>query len=295
MPVDRIDGPDLAVLPGLSWLTRHLPDLAGAASDGELRWVKRCGELALLHYYLRCWVDDATLPEPALRPHLDAWAGLLQRLCRDPTRPLTPAAGDERGIYRLQPYLWLRAAGHRIAGCEAATERLARGGARPDSIGLYHCLWKAGLVRRPNWPGAVARWLSIWGDDAQSWDRSAYRITHAVFYITDFGNDEPRAAPADRRRLVHIAESLTQRWTTREHWDLVGELLIALACLGCSETELYATATRLLGAARQPDGSVAGLRSTADAFRSGYHPTVVDVLRGAVVLRGRPATQRRER
>jgi hypothetical protein len=261
--------------PSLDWLTANLSHIVakpdGAGSRGT---VKRCAELALGHAYLRAWVADGSLPEQPFAGHLDAWRDALRGHC---------LACPLDSLYCAQPYLWLRAAGDRMPACERELDRLARGGARPDSVGLLQCLWKAGaLSRRPDWRTALVRWLAAWGDDDRSLDHSAYRVTHASFYITDFGNEHAPVRPADRERLAALAERLLERWLPRERWDLVGELLIALACLH-SDDSLHSDAERAFAAARTAGELAQDDRD--EPFRRRYHVTVVDALRCAVGLR----------
>jgi hypothetical protein len=263
--------------PSLDWLTANLSHLAaepdGAGARGT---VKRCAELALAHAYLRVWVADGSLPAQPFAGHLDAWRDALRGHCAALARPLD-------GLYCAQPYLWLRAAGDRIPGYERELARLARGGARADSVGVLHCLWKAGVLSRPpDWRAALARWLAAWGDDDRSLDHSAYRVTHASFYITDFGNEQAPVRSADRERLGALAERLLERWLPRQRWDLVGELLIALACLH-GDASLHSDGERAFAAAR-----AAGELAQDDRdkpVRRRYHVTVVDALRCAVGLR----------
>lgn len=282
-PVERIPRPAgepvapavaeaaLDPLPSLRTLTGRLARLAAARSELTERQRTKCyGELALIHHYLRSWVLDGSLPRRPFAAYLPAWTGHLADHC---------ARIDETaGLYGVQPYLWLRATGYRIVTAERTVSRLARSGARPDSIGEYFSLWKAGLApRRPNWRAALPRWLACWGDTPESWDHNDYLITHAAFYITDFGNEAAPVEPSDLDRLRRLNEHLLRVSAARADWDLAGECLIALTLLGGHETAEYRRATHGFCRARQADGPGAGWRS--------YHTTLVDILRCAVALR----------
>jgi 2-polyprenyl-6-methoxyphenol hydroxylase-like FAD-dependent oxidoreductase len=295
MPVERVAArrPDTTVDPGpsLRALTVYLERLA-ARPDQLSDWqqTKCYGELALIHHYLRSWVREGSMPRQPFAAQLAVWADHLTDHCNRIHPEIDGGPDDLSGrLYHLQPYLWLRAAGYRSAPAEEMLARLARAGARPDSIGLYYCLWKAGLVRRqPDWRAALPRWLALWGETAESWDHSDYLITHAAFYVTDFGNHPAPVEPSDLDRLARINQQLLRRSVARSAWDLVGEGLIALACLARDQTAEYDQATRRFCQARRTDGPHAGWGS--------YHTTLVDVLRCATALRaaGRPSRHRGE-
>jgi hypothetical protein len=260
--------------PSLDWLTANLAQFTAAANGNGPRGIaKRSTELALTHAYLRAWVADGSVPAQPFAGHLDAWRDALRSQCDTRELPLD-------GLYVAQPYLWLRAGGERLPRWERELDGLSRGGARADSVGVLHCLWKAGVLRRqPDWRAGLVRWLGAWGEHDDSLDHSAYRVTHASFYITDFGNEDAPVEPADRERLAALCERLLERWLPRERWDLVGELLIALACLdrdgpACRDAEQAFVVAR------------AAQELTCDEpFRRRYHVTLVDVLRCAVGMR----------
>jgi hypothetical protein len=292
-PVDELVDPR----PALDWTTAHLTYFEAGHGGLDARGTaKRCGELGLLHDYLRSWVRDRGLPTEPFAGHLGAWRRALRRSCEDPLLRCVALARPARGLYYAQPYLWLRRSGYRFGPWEDALVSLSRAGARPDSMGALHCLWKAGLLRaQPDWRTALKRWLAAWGDDPSSRDRSAYRISHAAFYITDFGNQDP-PVDDDGERLVSATEDLLGRSVAREAWDLVCELLLALSCLD-RPGAAHRRAARELCATRRRDGTLpadgvaAGRRPPADpgeSFRRSYHTTMVDVMRCALALRKPP-------
>jgi len=167
--------------PAMEWTTAHLAELAAGHGDLDARSkAKRCGELSLLHAYLRFWVAEDALPAEPFARHLDAWHQTLRQSCEEPLLRQAALAYPPGGLYLAQPYLWLRRSGYRFGRWEDALATLSRSGARPDSVGLVHCLWKAGVLRTlPDWRTALVRWLAAWGEDERSWDHSAYRISHA--------------------------------------------------------------------------------------------------------------------
>jgi len=263
--------------PSLDWLTANRSRFTTGTEGTEPRGIaKRSTELALAHAYLRAWVADGSLPAQPFAGPLDRWRDALRGRCDTWEMPLA-------GLYVAQPYLWLRATGERLLPWERELDRLSRGGARADSVGVLHCLWKAGVLRRrPDWRAGLVRWLAAWGEHDNSLDHSAYRITHAAFYVTDFGNEEAPVELADRERLAALCERLLERWLPRERWDLVGELLIALACLD-RDGPAYRDAEQAFTAARAAEELTEG--TCDEPFRRRYHVTLVDVLRCAVGLR----------
>lgn len=271
--------------PSLQALLEHLVRLR-AHGDALAAWhLTKCyGELAMAAYYVAAWLQERALPSQPFAAEVAAWRmSLIRYLQRSDSATRMALRARQRGVYHLQPYLWTRAAGQRISWYEATMVQLARAGLRADSIGEYHCMWKAGVVRGElDWSRALGRWLSVWGDDKAAWRHSAYRITHAAFYLTDFGSHAPRAAPADLGRLAGIAEYLLTAAVDRAHWDLVCELLMALQCLRRDATTRSHEALRQFSVARGSDGPAGCLRS--------YHTAVVDVMRCALTQRRAPDT-----
>jgi uncharacterized protein DUF6895 len=297
--------------PDMRWLTAHLTQFVpGPRSVGARGVTKRCAELAMTYSYLRAWVREGSLPADPFAAELDAWQATLQRRCEDPALRRRALQEPDAALFHAQPYLWLRATGYRHDAWEHALAGLASDGVRPGSMGLLHLLWKAGLMRRqPDWSRALVRWLSAWGDHPGAWDHNAYRITHAAFYISDLGNQAPPVALADRDRLSDRARRLLVRSVAQRRWDLTGELLIALTCLG-GEDSTHPQATRAFCGSRprvlsagsgQTDGAGHGAEPAEnpdEAFRRRYHTTIVAVLHCATAARfaggrhRRPATVR---
>lgn len=284
--------------PDMEWLTAHLTQFVpGPPSVRASGMTKRCAELAMTCSYLRAWVHDGSLPADPFAVHLDAWQAILQRRCEDPVLRCRALQDPDAALFHAQPYLWLRVIGYRADAWEDALAGLASDDVRPASMGLLHLLWKAGLMpRQPDWSRALVRWLSVWGDHPEAWDHNAYRVTHAAFYISDLGNQAPPVALADRDRLIDLARRLLVRSVAQRRWDLTGELLIALTCLG-GEDSTHRQATRafcafwrpqLTAVLRQTDGAVHHAERAEDpdeAFRRRYHTSIVDVLRCATAVR----------
>lgn len=277
----------------MRWLTASLAHFVpGPASVDARGMTKRCTELALTGAYLRAWVRDGSLPVTPFDDEIDAWQSALGRHCAQPALLRRALEQPHQGLFHAQPYLWLRSGGFRSAAWEEALAALSNAAVRPTSIGLLHCLWRAGLLRRrPDWGRALARWLSAWGTHERGWDHDAYRVTHAAFYISDFGCQRAPVEPADRDRLVDLARRLLADAVARGRWDLAGELLVALTCLGeedrCTRRAASAFRASRRAAAAVPDERCAGRPQERldETFRAGYHTTIVDVLRCAVSAR----------
>jgi hypothetical protein len=264
----------------LSWLTARLEHFApGSPGVPRETLAKRCTELGLVTAYLRAWVADGSLPAQPFARHADAWREALHARCQAAGEARIALEDGGRSLYHAQPYLWLRAGGYRVRSWERVLAGLSRRGARPRSVGVLHCLWKAGLAGEPDWHEALKRWLTVWGDQPAARDRDAYRISHAAFYITDFGCQAPPVARVDRDRLEAVAVELLGRALAQERWDLVGELLIALACLD-RQDPLQESAARAFEERWRPDGGAGD-----PVFRRHHHTVMVDVLRCAVAGR----------
>jgi hypothetical protein len=117
----------------------------------------------------------------------------------------------------------------------------------------------------------------------------AYTITHTAFYLSDYGYRNPDIPGDVREQAEQATLSILDASVPQELWDLSGELVITLACLGADPG---ATATgragiRCLELAQLDSGAVPG-RSAArrvdpstprgEFFRRAYHTTLVAVL-----------------
>lgn len=123
-------------------------------------------------------------------------------------------------------------------------------------------------------------------------DTDVYAITHTLFYLTDFGR---RAAPVlqDPHLLIvrWYIETLLGIYVRRQHWDLVGELLLDCYCLHWYPAIIFPLALEGLAAAQLADGAIAGPRFSAEhsaalleperrnyLFEQHYHTTVVNAI-----------------
>jgi hypothetical protein len=127
----------------------------------------------------------------------------------------------------------------------------------------------------------------------------ACRITHTVFYLSDFGLGVPRLGEADRQQALRIVERLTDHCVRRGDWDYAAKLVLAQHCLGADplRTASGAAGLRMLARVQSPDGAIPGKsaaeRAAATAtpvefFRKSYQATLVTALTTLVLAGGRP-------
>jgi hypothetical protein len=117
-----------------------------------------------------------------------------------------------------------------------------------------------------------------------------YCLTHAIFYLTDFGFEPPAAIdPSDRPDFRETIEQLLGLYVRLQDWDLTSELLVCAHCLGSGPTVLQQAAWEALAAAQLEDGSVPAPKYDAQgaearrspgnyAFEHNYHTTLVAAL-----------------
>ena len=90
-------------------------------------------------------------------------------------------------------------------------------------------------------------------------DSDTYSITHAVFYITDFGlREQPLFGDVDVLATIELLEALLVLYRGRGNVDLVAELVCALACLGVQRSAEIDKAWKYLVAMQRSDGSLPG-------------------------------------
>lgn len=130
-----------------------------------------------------------------------------------------------------------------------------------------------------------------------------YALTHAIFFMTDFGRIPGWWSTADLEYLRGALPRLSEYYLRKGNWDVVAELLICLSATGLSEAPIYGQSLALLCAAQQEDGSIPGptreqrgrqwAATTANdddanaewrVFHDNYHTTLVALMavRGAM-------------
>lgn len=85
-----------------------------------------------------------------------------------------------------------------------------------------------------------------------------YAITHAIFFVTDFGRVPGCFSSADVAYLRSAIPRLLQYYVRKNNWDLVAELLITLDATGLAGIPEYSEALGLLLATQEADGSFPG-------------------------------------
>lgn len=121
-------------------------------------------------------------------------------------------------------------------------------------------------------------------------ERDSYAVTHAVFYVTDFGlRDGPLLGDLRVPSVIELLEALLVLYRHRGNVDLVAELVCALACLGVQRSAEVDRAWSYLIAMQQSDGSFPGppdvihpdhlgKDAELDWWTTNYHTTVVAIL-----------------
>ncbi|MGC2656808.1 MAG: hypothetical protein WA324_02450 [Bryobacteraceae bacterium] len=209
------------------------------------------------------------------------------------------------------PYLVLRGTGHRCIALERAMKRLLGNGLFLSvemipfrALDRLYFLKLAGLsvTRR-----GMIRWyrkttLGARRDAVFNLD-DAYSVTHTVFYMCDFGRSHTLFDETESARVLIALESLlVHSWRIR-NWDLMGEVLAAMTCLGVDrEDPLVREAEITYYEAYRPDGTMPPNqavqrrqrnrpkpRSKADLressyFSDCYHSTLVFLLFAAINL-----------
>lgn len=122
----------------------------------------------------------------------------------------------------------------------------------------------------------------------------AYTFTHTAFYLGDYGSRDLGLPEEVRRRARQAAAGMLETFAGEDQWDLTGELLITLACLGGdpAATPSGRAGIRCLAEIQRADGAIPG-RSAASRvppflppgafFRRAYHTTLVVALMSLIV------------
>lgn len=123
--------------------------------------------------------------------------------------------------------------------------------------------------------------------------KHGYDLTHALFYLSDFGRQGLDSFLKHRyRNTCEYTLLLLGLHTRKRGWDLVGELLMCCNFLRCSDSPLVNLAWQGLFQAQNPQGSVSDRppekhkeaeESSENAgevndFTLDYHPTLVALL-----------------
>ncbi|MEU3702888.1 hypothetical protein AB0E82_11415 [Streptomyces anulatus] len=141
------------------------------------------------------------------------------------------------------------------------------------------------------------------GDTAPLTDSEGYSLTHAAFFLGDYGRT-PTGLDGDA--LAHARElvrRMLDHCVGQDRWDLAAELVVSQFILGLEplRTPSGAAAVECLVRAQRSDGAIPG-RSAAlmappsatagEFFRKAYHTTLVTALMTLVLSSGRPSWHR---
>ncbi|MFD6190934.1 DUF6895 family protein [Streptomyces sp. NPDC060275] len=146
-------------------------------------------------------------------------------------------------------------------------------------LGLATFQRRFGLTPHPSEAAALSdTWLARTPEPWTVEGHIAYDITHAVFHLTDWGENPTGLPPHVADYLTAWLPSWIDDWTDLERWDLLGELLVVDACL--PEPALDERAWEAFAAAQQPDGAMPAIRDMPEGdpdevFDIVYHPTLV--------------------
>ena len=159
-----------------------------------------------------------------------------------------------------------------------------------DAAGLRHPLPPYATIYRDT---TLARGINP--SAASNFD--AYSLTHTMFYLTDWGSRPPTAIPASHRaRHAWLLEQMLGMSIRQGNWDLAGEFLLALHCLGTTGSDIYALGWEALATAQWADGTMPGPtyvpppaenspsdKEVADAvFATCCHTTLVAAFAGGI-------------
>ncbi|MBV7326979.1 hypothetical protein KFU94_01695 [Chloroflexi bacterium TSY] len=285
----------------LEWLTRNL-NFFSPWQDGRLSTtgVKAFAEFATVYGYLEEWGTGPLAEYLSLSEKLPAWRAFIRQHCENPVYAEMARKRPPQGFDLLLPYLMLRATGYQSPFYEDTLTRLRRWGF-PEAFEVVpyrlldrqHLLWKSGyLHREPDWYRLYQKTVLGCRCSLAYLDLdAAYSITHTMFYLTDFGNRPTPLKAVEVEYITEVVECLLVHYWRIGHWDLVGELLINLNCLGKCDSPFYAGAAQAFQHVWRSDGAVPADRSSEKKlqssqilekddliFRHCYHTTLVGVL-----------------
>jgi hypothetical protein len=283
----------------IAWLDGHLP-LFAPVRGGQLldRETKALAELALVHAYLHERVEVKQGHQVDRR-----WRSFIAEQCSESALAQMPLKRPRVAFAYLLPYLMLRAGGYRHSRYEDILDLLRESGLLHAtevtpyrSLERAHAYWKSGILdREPDWRRLVRQTTlgQLFERGSPRWsldDEAVYSITHTLFYLTDFGGMPAELSPFEIASSVQILECQAVHYQRVGHWDLLGEVLINLTCLGAQLSPIYESALATFQSTRRPDGSVPPPRRSTpptateadrqEGFWRSYHSTLVAVLLG---------------
>ena len=278
----------------LDWVSARLESFSPIRGRkfSEAR-IKAFAELAILY----AWLHRSG--QPLISRYLPALENFIATECSKPSFAELARKRPHLAFPCLVPYLMLRIAGHRDSFYEQTIARVQEFGhfcvsevVPYRTLEREYVLWTAGVLpKEPAWL-RLYRGTSLHSCRSSLFmdDEAAYSVTHTLFYLTDFGYKAFPFANGSARRAADVVESLLLHYWRVGHWDLVGELLTNLNCLGQRGSVIYSGAAEAFSRVRLPDGAVPPVRrespattrrsspAPTGAFWRFYHSTLVSIL-----------------
>lgn len=291
----------------LNWLSSRLPEFS-PLNHGRIDpfRLKAFAELTLVYASLVEWNHEG------LGAKLTSWGAFITNHCERPAYAQGPRKEPLIAFAYLMPYLSLRGIGYRSGYYEETLRKLSRN-RWLKSVELVpyrvldreYVLWKSGFTRRePPWRRLYLATAAGQSNNPLRFDDEAtYSLTHSIFYITDFGKRCRVLSRSGITRVASLAECLLLYYWRMGFWDLVGELLITLNCLGGLNSAIVEGATSAFFSAHKNNGCVPAKRDLDRnqefgekprqkkrdrEFRDCYHTTLVSLLYCGTALNGIP-------
>jgi hypothetical protein len=157
-----------------------------------------------------------------------------------------------------------------------------------DKAGLRHEIESYAQLFEGCFPAKQASIPPVTGQEA-------YAMTHASFYVSDFGFRQPDYLPCYyRQQAAHLISGTLDYAVQEDWWDLVAELITAQFCLGGDPVSSASAACGIRSLARSqiPSGAIPGISATAQAketaapeefFLKSYHTTLVVALMSLII------------
>lgn len=123
----------------------------------------------------------------------------------------------------------------------------------------------------------------------------AYKITHTLFFMTDFGSRDIGLGVHERERAFALIDVMTDHFVEVQYWDLIAEMVLSQHCLGVDPTGTRsgAAAIRTLLQAQTADGNIPGRfasqrapenATAVELFRKSFHTTLAAAIASLAVL-----------
>ena len=304
---DRLDAITAGVL---RWIGANAAFLDSASARAELPVtprVKAVLQLGLLcHHWARVRPGD---------DDLGAVVATVHRMCRHPDFPqeiaahprlaqpfglmyaaLAPAGVDDdlrvSTLARLAAGGFLSPRGKTAYYCLATRYYADLAGVEHD-IGPYPELYKSSPLGRKEAEQEVA------GLDV-------CKITHTVFYLSDFGFRATGLTDPEQDRALRIVRDLTDYCVQHYRWDFAAKLILAQYCLGGDPVRTPSARAGIcqIAGVQVAGGAIPG-RSLAEQvpesavplefFRKSYQTTITTALMSLIVSAGRAAAHQSQR